>query len=164
MKKLIIAGGCFWGVEHYYKRLKGTLVTEVGYTDGVKVNPTYQEVCASSGHVEAVYLEYDETVLPLEKVVEHFFRIVDPTQYNRQGHDLGVQYRNGFYYFDEADKSVIEAWIAKEQQKHHKKVVTYVKKAMPFYNAEEYHQDYLDKVPNGYCHINMHLAKPEELK
>lgn len=164
MKKIIIAGGCFWGVEHYYQRLKGVVNTEVGYTDGVKENPTYEEVCANSGHVEAVYIEYLEEVIPLEKICEHFFRIVDPTQWNRQGHDIGKQYRNGFFYFDEQDKTDIESYIDKIKNRYHKPLQTFVEKAKPFFPAETYHQDYLIKNPSGYCHVNMSLAKSDELK
>jgi len=164
MKKIIIAGGCFWGVEHYYKRLKGVINTEVGYTDGEKMNPAYEEVCADSGHVEAVYIEYNEEQISLEKICEHFFRIVDPTQWNRQGHDLGKQYRNGFFYFDEKDQSKIEKYLEKIKNRYHKPLQTFVLNARPFYNAETYHQDYLDKNPSGYCHVNMSLAKPDELK
>jgi methionine-S-sulfoxide reductase len=164
MKKIILAGGCFWGVERYYQRLKGVIDTEVGYTDGPTKTPTYRDVCNSSGHVEAVLLTYDETVLPLDKVLEHFFRIIDPTQYNRQGHDIGIQYRNAVFYFDEADLGVIEAFLASAQKNYARKIRTYVKEANPFYNAEDYHQDYLVKNPSGYCHVDMSLAKPEELK
>jgi peptide-methionine (S)-S-oxide reductase len=164
MKKIILAGGCFWGVERYYQRLKGVLDTEVGYTDGPTPTPTYRDVCNASGHVEAVLLTYDETVLPLPKVLEHFYRIIDPTQYNRQGHDIGIQYRNAVFYFDEADVPVIERFLSEAQTRYAKKIRTYVKSANPFYNAEDYHQDYLVKNPSGYCHVDMSLAKPEELK
>lgn len=164
MKKIIVAGGCFWGVEHYYKRLKGILDTTVGYIDGIKENPSYEEVCQSSGHAEAVLIQYDESVISLEKIVEHFFRIVNPTELNFQSHDMGIQYRNGFYVFNEEDKKIIKELIEKEQGRYKNKIVTFVKDVAPFYDAEKYHQDYLDKHPLGYCHINMAKAKPEELK
>ncbi len=163
MKKIIIAGGCFWGVEHYYKRLKGVTHTNVGYTDGELANPSYQEVCNASGHVEAVYLEYDENIIPLKKIVEHFFRIVDPTQRNRQGHDLGIQYRNGLFFFDQEDQKIIENYIIEEQRKFNKKIQTFCLEARAFYLAEDYHQNYLEKNPSGYCHVNMGLAQPDEL-
>jgi len=164
MKKIILAGGCFWGVEHYYSRLKGITYTQVGYTDGPTKNPTYQDVCTDSGHVEAVLLHYDESVISLLKVLDHFFRIIDPTQFNKQGHDVGVQYRNAIFYFDQEDEAVIFDFL-KQQQPHYKKPIkTYVKEANPFYPAEDYHQHYLVKNPSGYCHVNMHLAKAEELK
>ncbi|MCK7488501.1 MAG: peptide-methionine (S)-S-oxide reductase MsrA [Bacillus subtilis] len=164
MKKIILAGGCFWGVERYYQRLKGVVDTEVGYTDGPTPNPSYRDVCNASGHVEAVVVHYDETILPLAKILEHFFRIVDPTQYNKQGHDIGVQYRNAVFFYDAADEAAIHQFLSEAQKNYKKKIHTYVKAATPFFNAEDYHQDYLVKNPSGYCHVNMHLAKPEELK
>ena len=164
MKKVIIAGGCFWGVEAYYKRLKGVISTTAGYTDGVKENPTYEEVCRSSGHVEAVYIEYDESLITLEKLIEHFLRIVDPTQINRQGHDIGVQYRSGIYVFADSDCILARQLLAEAQKRYSRKIQTVVLPAKAFYPAEDYHQDYLDKNPQGYCHVNLHLARKEELK
>jgi methionine-S-sulfoxide reductase len=164
MKTIIVAGGCFWGIEAYYSRLKGVVSTTVGYTDGPEKCPSYREVCASSGHVEACKIEYDELILPLTKILEHFFRIVDVTEKDYQAHDVGIQYRNGLYYLDETDRPVIEAALAEKQKQTKKPVVTIVKKATPFYDAETYHQDYLDKNPLGYCHINLGFIRPEERK
>jgi len=164
MNKIILAGGCFWGVEAYFKRLKGVTDTEVGYTDGKGKHPTYQEVCDNSGHAEACLVSYDETVLPLVKVLEHFFRIVDPTELNRQGHDIGSQYRNAIYLFNLNDLNFVREYVNNLKSRYRAPVVTEVKLAGPFYNAEEYHQDYLDKVVGGYCHVNLHLAKQAELK
>ena len=164
MKTIILAGGCFWGVEAYYARLKGVLDTEVGYTDAPTAHPTYQDVCKGSGHAEVCRVAYDETILPLAKVLEHFFRIVDPTQKDEQGHDRGVQYRNGLYYVDPADKAEIEAYVEGVRAKAKKTIHTFVKPAQPFYPAEGYHQDYLDKNPGGYCHVDLSLLKPEETK
>ena len=164
MKKIILAGGCFWGVEAYFQRLKGIIDTEVGYTDGPTPNPSYKDVCNESGHVEAVKLVYDETTIPLQKVLEHFFRIIDPTEFNKQAHDVGIQYRNAIFYEDAADVPIIVEFLEKAQANYRKKIRTYVKEVNPFYPAEGYHQDYLIKNPTGYCHVNMHLAKPEELK
>lgn len=164
MKKIILAGGCFWGVEAYFSRVKGVLTTQVGYTDADGKNPTYRDVCNNSGHVEAVYITYDEKVTPLTKILEHFFRIIDPTELNRQGNDIGVQYRTAIFYVDIEDSLVINQYIEQLQKSHTKKIYTYVKPAGIFYDAEEYHQDYLDKNPNGYCHINLHLLKKEEAK
>lgn len=164
MKKIIVAAGCFWGVEHYYKRLKGIMNTRVGYTDGPTENPTYKDVCDNSGHVEAVWIEYDEEVISLEKICEHFFRIVDPTQRNRQGHDFGVQYRNGFFLFTKEDEDRVLTFIEGVRKNYAKPLSTFVKQASEFYDAETYHQHYLEKNPSGYCHVNMSLAKKEELK
>ena len=114
MKKIILAGGCFWGVEAYFKRLKGVLSTRVGYTDGFTMNPTYEEVCAqNTNHVEACEIYYDEQVISLERLLEHLFKIIDPTSLNKQGGDVGVQYRTGIYYDDEALRPVIERFIQK---------------------------------------------------
>ncbi|MGI6392580.1 MAG: peptide-methionine (S)-S-oxide reductase MsrA [Candidatus Izemoplasmatales bacterium] len=164
MKKVIIAGGCFWGVEAYYKRLKGIETTMVGYTDGLKANPTYEEVCRSSGHVEAVLLEFDEQLISLRKIIEHFLRIVDPTAINRQGNDIGIQYRSGIYVFEEKDKILVQELLEEAQKHYSRKIQTKVLPAGPFYRAEEYHQGYLEKKPHGYCHVNLHLAKKDELK
>jgi len=164
MKKIIVAAGCFWGVEHYYKRLKGVLKTRVGYTDGPTERPTYAEVCDNSGHVEAVEIEFDEQVISIQKICEHFFRIADPTQRNRQGHDFGVQYRNGFFTYSQDDEQAIMSYIDSVKSNYKKPLTTFCKPATPFYDAETYHQNYLEKNPSGYCHVNMSLAKIEELK
>ncbi|PKL01605.1 MAG: peptide-methionine (S)-S-oxide reductase [Tenericutes bacterium HGW-Tenericutes-1] len=164
MKKIILAGGCFWGVEAYFSRVKGVETTQVGYTDAEGKNPTYKDVCNSSGHVEAVYITYNELVTPLTKILEHFFRIIDPTENNRQGHDIGVQYRTAIFYYDESDVPVIQDYLTQLQKKYTKKIYTYLKPAGIFYDAEDYHQDYLLKNPTGYCHINLHLLKKEEAK
>ena len=164
MKKIIVCGGCFWGVEHYYKQLRGVINTEVGYTDGKSENPTYEEVCENSGHVEAVYIEYQEEIISLTQILDHFFRIVDPTQWNRQSHDIGKQYRNGFFFFTSKDQEFIGNYIEKMKINYHKPLQTFLLPAGPFYPAETMHQDYLDKNPSGYCHVNMGLARKEELK
>ncbi|MBU1145484.1 MAG: peptide-methionine (S)-S-oxide reductase MsrA [Firmicutes bacterium] len=164
MKRIILAGGCFWGIEAYYSRLKGILKTKVGYTDAEGKNPSYHDVCNSSGHVEAVYIEYDELVISLDKVLEHFFRIIDPTQKNSQGNDYGLQYRSAIFFFDEIDFAFIKEYLDKIKPKYIKEIQTYIKPVNAFYDAEENHQSYLKKNPTGYCHIKMHLAKPEELK
>jgi methionine-S-sulfoxide reductase len=164
MKTITLAGGCFWGMEGYYSRLKGVESTLVGYTDGPAANPTYQDVCGNSGHVEAIRIDYDETVLPLKKVLEHFVRIVDLTQVERQAHDVGIQYRNAVFFTDPKDEKPIREFLEAYRKTLKKPIATYVKKATPFYAAEEYHQHYLDKNPAGYCHINLGLLRPEERK
>ncbi|HOO44312.1 MAG TPA: peptide-methionine (S)-S-oxide reductase MsrA [Bacillota bacterium] len=161
MKKITLAGGCFWGVEAYFSRVKGIIKTTVGYTDGPSVNPTYQEVCEGSGHVEAVLVEYDEKIIDLVKILKHFFRIIDPTQYNRQGHDIGKQYRSAIYYHDHNDLTVIETYIDSIRDQYKKAIQTKVLEAKPFYDAETYHQKYLDKNPGGYCHVNLNLLKED---
>ncbi len=164
MKKIILAGGCFWGVEAYYKRLKGIVSTTVGYTDAEGKNPTYEDVCRHSGHVEAVFVEYDETIISLEKILDHFFRIVNPTTINKQGNDVGIQYRSAIFLYDAFDLEKVQSYFNSIKKKYILPIQTVCKIASDFYDAENYHQDYLDKVPGGYCHINLHLAKNDELK
>jgi peptide-methionine (S)-S-oxide reductase len=164
MKKIILAGGCFWGVEAYFKRLKGVVETKVGYTDGPSDNPTYQDVTRHSGHAEAVFIGYDDSVVSLVKILEQFLRIVDPTLRNRQGGDIGIQYRTGLYLFTEEELQTAKDYLNEAQKGYSKQIQTSVKMAGPFYDAEEYHQDYLDKNPTGYCHVNLHLAREDEIK
>lgn len=165
MKKITLAGGCFWGVEGYFAQLKGVMDTTVGYIDGNKKNPTYQEVCSGKAtHAEAMEVFYDEQLITLEKMLEHFFRIIDPFSRNRQGHDIGRQYRTGIYYENEEDKNVILAYMKDYFKDDLKRVQTEVKMSLDFESAELYHQDYLKKNPGGYCHVDLNLAKPEEKK
>ena len=165
MKEIILAGGCFWGVEAYFQRLNGVIKTEVGYTDGVSENPTYKEVCSgTTNHTEACKIEYDETVITLEKILEHFFRIIDPTSLNRQGHDIGTQYRTGVFYNNLEDKEIIEKFIENKKSEYSNPIVVDVKEEKRFWNAEEYHQNYLIKNPGGYCHVNLDIIKPDEIK
>lgn len=164
MKKIILAGVCFWGMEAYYQRLLGVEQTKVGYTDHEGKNPTYRDVCNSSGHVEALWVEYDESVISLDKLLEHYFRIVDPTTINRQGNDIGIQYRSGIYCFDETDLQKVKDYLAFKQKDYRKLITVQAKLASVFYDAEDYHQQYLVKNPTGYCHISLHQAKNEELK
>lgn len=158
MKKIVIAGGCFWGVEAYMERLAGVTFTKVGYANGSTENPTYEEVCrGTTGHVEAVWIEYDEEILSLDQLLVSFWHIIDPTLLNRQGPDIGHQYRTGLYYTDPNDLAALEASKAREQEKHDRPIVTEIEPLTAFYDAEDYHQKYLQKNPNGYCHIDLSL-------
>lgn len=164
-KKIILAGGCFWGVEAYFKRLKGIVSTRVGYTDGVTHSPTYQEVCTGqTEHVEACEVIYDDEVVTLTRLMEHLFHIIDPTSLNKQGGDIGTQYRTGIYYEDEAEQKIIQDFIKEMQGRYSKPIMLEVKKETPFYDAEDYHQDYLTKNPMGYCHVNLYQIPQEDLK
>jgi len=163
MKKIVLAGGCFWGVEAYYKRVKGVTLTKTGYVNGKTVEVTYEELCkGDTGHVEACYIEYNENILPLRMVLNHLFRIIDPTSLNKQGGDVGTQYRTGIYYIDEEDKETINQYIEDQRKSYSKPIVVEVEPLKNFYDAEEYHQAYLEKNPSGYCHINFSLLKEEE--
>lgn len=153
MKEIYLAGGCFWGVEAYFKNKDYTLNTEVGYANSNEENPTYKRVCTGmTGASECLKLEYEGE---LETVLEDFFKIIDPTVLNRQGPDFGTQYRTGIYYANYDDEKIIDEFIKSKQEKYQNKIVTEVLQLKNFYLAEEYHQDYLDKNPGGYCHINL---------
>jgi peptide methionine sulfoxide reductase msrA/msrB len=161
MKNTIyLAGGCFWGVQAYMKKLPGILETEAGYANGNTVNPSYEEVCKkNTGHAETVRVVYEEETISLEIILCAFFKVVDPTQLNRQGGDVGTQYRNGVFYEREEDRSVIENVVERLRESYREPVVTEIKRLENFYPAEAYHQDYLDKNPGGYCHINLFDAE-----
>ncbi len=156
MKNIYLAGGCFWGVDEYFSRIDGILNTESGYANGHTKNPTYEEVCSGdTGFTETVYVEYDEEIISLEEIIKILFKIIDPTQVNRQGPDLGSQYRSGIYYTDLEDKDIIEETVESLASNYDKKIVTEIKALENYYRAEEYHQDYLKKNPGGYCHVDM---------
>ncbi|KEI99757.1 methionine sulfoxide reductase A [Clostridium botulinum A2B3 87] len=155
MKEIVLAGGCFWGVEEYMSRIKGIVETKVGYANGIKENPNYEEVCSgTTGHAEACYIKYDESIISLEELLNKFWSIIDPTVLNKQGNDRGTQYRTGIFYLDEKDLNVIIKSKSQEQKNYRKPIVTEVELLKCFYEAEEYHQKYLKKNPEGYCHIH----------
>jgi methionine-S-sulfoxide reductase len=163
MKKIWLAGGCFWGVEGYFQQLRGIIDTTVGYGQGKTENPTYHQVCSGqTGHAEICEVTYDEAQIVLPKVLEQFFRIIDPTSLNRQGADQGTQYRSGIYYRDANEVPVINAVLQQIQKRYSNSLVVEVEPLKSFYPAEEYHQDYLKKNPHGYCHIDMSLAAMNE--
>ncbi|MBP2627116.1 MAG: Peptide methionine sulfoxide reductase msrA [Firmicutes bacterium] len=165
LRKIWLAGGCFWGVEAYFQQLKGVLDTRVGYGQGEMDDPTYHQVCSgTTGHTEVCELTYDEVIIPLEKVLEHFFRIINPTTLNRQGADMGSQYRTGVYYADKAEREIIVNFIQDMQTYHTDDIVVEVEPVMNFYLAEDYHQQYLQKTMGGYCHVDLMRARPEERK
>ncbi|KAB3531139.1 peptide-methionine (S)-S-oxide reductase MsrA [Alkaliphilus serpentinus] len=156
MKEIVLAGGCFWGVEAYFKRINGVVDTEVGYANGHVENPTYKEVCTSfTGHAEVCKIKYDEGVISLKELLNRFWKIIDPTAINRQGPDVGHQYRSGIFYVDEQDLDTIMKSKEEEAQKYQDDIVTEVEALKSYYPAEEYHQKYLEKNPGGYCHIDL---------
>lgn len=153
-KEIYLAGGCFWGTEQYLQHIQGILATEVGYANGNTENPSYEEVCRKdTGHSEAVKVEYEDTVIGLPYILELYYDVINPVSVNRQGGDVGSQYRTGIYYIDEQDVSVIESSISKLQEKYKEKIAIERLPLNNYYKAEEYHQKYLDKNPGGYCHI-----------
>ena len=153
-ERAIFAGGCFWGVEYYLQRAKGVISTAVGYIGGHKDNPTYEEVCSHrTGHAEAVEVVYDPTETSYENLVKLFLEIHDPTQVNRQGPDIGEQYRSEIFYLDDSQKVVAERVIETLKEKGHW-IATRVTRATTFWKAEEYHQDYYKKTEGTpYCHM-----------
>ena len=163
MEKVIyIAGGCFWGVEKYYQLLNGVVSTRVGYANGDKENPTYEEVKTHlTTHAETLKLIYDDEVITLEMILDHFLRFVNPYSVDRQGEDEGHQYRSGVYYVNDEDEKIILDYFNKNLDVGYK---IEVKKLENFYDAEEYHQDYLTKNPGGYCHVNLGLISKNEKK
>ena len=153
MKTIYLAGGCFWGLQKFFDQFPGVLETEVGYANGPDAAPSYQEVCADSGHAETVRVVYDETALSLEALLNYYFMVIDPLSVNRQGHDEGIQYRTGIYYTDPAQLPEIEARCRREAEKVGAELAVELEPLRNFFPAEEYHQKYLDKNPGGYCHI-----------
>jgi peptide methionine sulfoxide reductase msrA/msrB len=156
LKKIWLAGGCFWGVEAYMSRVPGVADVTVGYANGKSENPTYQDVCYNNtGHAETVEVSYDPARISLENLLTEYFEIIDPTSLNQQGNDRGSQYRTGIYYSDQGnDLPVIESVLVAQQKKYTKPIVTEVEPLRQYFLAEEYHQDYLEKNPGGYCHIS----------
>jgi len=152
-KKAWFGGGCFWGVEHLMQQFPGVISVVSGYMGGERPNPTYKEVCSgSSGHAEVVEINYDPTLVSYERLAQAFFEIHDPTQMNRQGPDVGNQYRSIIFVNDESERSVVDSLIIKLRN-NGLDVVTEVDSAVPFYRAEEYHQDYYErKGTEPYCH------------
>ncbi len=158
IKEIYLAGGCFWGTEHYFKQIEGVVETEVGFANGHTENPTYKEVYTDeTGHAETVRIKYDSDVVSLKFLLQMFFKAIDPTSLNKQGHDEGTRYRTGIYYADAGDLPVIEAVYADEQKNYQQPLAVEKQPLDKFYSAEEYHQDYLDKNPDGYCHLPLEL-------
>ena len=158
MKEIYLAGGCFWGLQAYFDLKKGIKETTVGYANGHTANPTYEDVCTNkTGYAETVHIKYDEFEINLEKLLELFWRVIDPTSLNKQGGDMGTQYRTGIYYTNEGDLEVINESFKSIAKKYTNEIVTEIKPLKNFYAAEEYHQKYLEKNPDGYCHIDLSL-------
>lgn len=153
LSTIYLAGGCFWGVQKYIDSIPGVVETEVGYANGPVYPVTYPQVKAGCGHVEVCRVVYDET-LPLEKLLTAFFSVIDPISINRQGEDEGVQYRTGVYYTDAADLATIRTVMEAEADKYAAPLATELLPLHGFCPAEEYHQKYLEKNPDGYCHIH----------
>ena len=170
MKEIYLAGGCFWGTEHYFKQIDGVTDTDTGFANGDALveAPTYEQVYTDqTGYAETVRVRYDEKRVGLRFLIRMFFHSIDPTSLNRQGHDEGTRYRTGVYYTDENERAVIQSVFDEVQAKTRGKIVVELEPLRAYYSAGEYHQDYLDKNPDGYCHLPLDFfkfareAKPE---
>ncbi len=158
MKTIYLAGGCFWGTQHFLALIPGVVSTQVGYANSSVPHPTYRDVCTGeTGAAETVEVTYNPERIPLESLLGLYYRTVDPTSVNRQGNDRGTQYRTGIYYTDPADRAIIEKSLHELAASTSGQIAIETGPLINFYPAEEYHQDYLDKNPGGYCHIDSEL-------
>ena len=157
-RTIYLAAGCFWGAEHYLKLIRGIMQTKVGFANGNTENPTYREVYTdTTGYAETVCVDYDPDLISLKLIIELYFKAIDPTSLNRQGEDHGTRYRTGIYYTDPADLDTIRDVMEEVAHGYDRPLVVEVEPLRNFYPAEEYHQDYLTKNPDGYCHLPLAL-------
>ena len=157
MAEIYLAGGCFWGLEEYFSRIEGVKKTTVGYANG-QVESTNYQLIHQTDHAETVHLIYDEKRVSLREILLYYFRVIDPLSVNKQGNDVGRQYRTGVYYTNQADKSVIEQVFTEQEKQLGQKIAVELEPLRHYVLAEDYHQDYLKKNPGGYCHINVNDA------
>lgn len=157
-KEIYLAAGCFWGAEHFFMQIDGVLSTEVGFANGNTQNPTYKEVYTdTTGFAEAVHITYDPLRVSLPFLLEMYFKAIDPTSLNKQGEDEGTRYRTGIYYVDADDLPFVNYMMAEESKKYGLPLCVEVLPLKNFYRAEDYHQDYLNNNPDGYCHLPVEL-------
>lgn len=154
MKEIYLAGGCFWGTDAYFRNLDGVIKTEVGYANG-DGEETFYENLSLTGHAETVKLIFDENIISLDDILEHFYYIINPFSLNQQGADIGRQYRTGIYSKDDRDSDFARKFLSKKQELTDRKIQVEVDDLKNYVRAEEYHQDYLIKHPDGYCHVNL---------
>ena len=152
-REIYVAGGCFWGVQKYVDQMHGVVETHAGYANGPATEPSYEDVCADSGHAETVRVVYDPARVDVSFLLENFLSVIDPVSVNRQGHDVGIQYRSGIYYVDPDDRLPIELALAVVQRHHSEPLAVEVGPLQYFHPAEDYHQHYLDVHPQAPCHI-----------
>lgn len=153
-QQALFAAGCFWGVQYYFDQVPGVVTTAAGYTGGTVLNPTYDQVCThTTGHAEAVRVTFDPAKAPYETLVRHFFRMHDPTQVNRQGPDIGNEYRSEIFYVSDQQKLTAEKVKKEVQSQQQLPIATKITKAGPFYEAEEYHQKFAERTGIGMCHV-----------
>lgn len=150
----MFSAGCFWGVQYYFDQVPGVTRTLVGYTGGDTENPTYEQVCiGQTGHAEAIYIEFNPAIVSYETLVRHFFRMHNPTQLNRQGPDIGTQYRSAIFYSSNKQFKIASKIIKELAPKYQKPIVTELSKAEVFWEAEDYHQKFTERTGQGMCHI-----------
>ena len=160
MKEIYFAGGCFWGTQHYLKQIRGVVATQTGYANGKLENPSYEQVYTDrTGFAETVRVEYDPSVLSLRVLAELFFKSIDPVSLNRQGGDCGTRYRTGIYYTSDEELPILEAVFDEVAGQYDTPLAVELCLLHNFYKAEDFHQDYLDKHPDGYCHIPLELIE-----
>ena len=151
---IYLAGGCFWGAQHYFDLIPCIVSTRVGYANGKTENPSYEQVkYEHTGHAETVEVTFDPEAIDLDELLDMYFRVIDPVSVNQQGHDIGEQYRTGIYYTDESDLPVIRACLDALQKNYDAPLAVECERLTQFFAAEDYHQKYLEKNPQGYCHI-----------
>ena len=156
---IYLAGGCFWGVEAYFQAISGVTDTEVGYAGGQTENPSYEQVCTgATGHAEVAEITFDTEIITLDEILRHFERIHEPTSLNRQGNDIGSQYRSAIFTTSPEDLETAQDWKTEAESRYPEDIMTEISRLDTFYPAEDYHQDYLQKHPGGYCHIDLSLA------
>lgn len=154
MKTIFLAAGCFWGAQHYLKQIHGVVETETGFANGNTESPVYEQVYTdTTGYAEAVRVVYDPEVLPLRKLINLYFNCIEPTSVNQQGEDRGTRYRTGIYYIEPEDYATIRDVYDEVQRNYINPLAVEVEPIKCFYPADEYHQDYLEKHPDGYCHL-----------
>ena len=169
-KDIYFAAGCFWGAEKFFKQVRGVTATEVGFANGNTENPTYKQVYTdTTGYAECVHVQYDPDQVSLSLLTDLFFEAIDPLSLNKQGEDEGTRYRTGVYYLQEdtASEALLREAFARQQRQYDVPLAVELCPLRNFYTAEEYHQDYLDKNPQGYCHLSprlFELARKSNLK
>lgn len=160
MKEIYFAGGCFWGTERFFSLVDGVKETEAGYANSRVADPSYREVCSgTTGAAETVRVVYDPDTVSLPFLIDLYFKTIDPTSLDRQGNDVGTQYRTGIYYTDDADRMVIDEAVERQRKRYAQPIVVEIRPLSNFYPAEDYHQRYLEKNPGGYCHITPGIMK-----
>lgn len=160
MKDIWLAAGCFWGAQKFFKMIDGVESTEVGFANGWVENPTYKQVYTdTTGHAECVHVRFNPQVISLQELIQMYFKIIDPLSINRQGEDEGTRYRTGVYYGDDSDAGILQEEFARQEKELGCRIAVELGRLECFYPAEEYHQDYLDKTPGGYCHLRPELFR-----